>query len=92
MVSLHDPQTADARWRTLVEQIPAITYLADFDVCGTLQWVSPQIEALLGYAAEDFIAQPGLWYELVHPDDRARVIAEEARVYETSRRSSSSTG
>ncbi len=82
MVFLHDPQTADARWRRLVEQIPAVTYIADFDVCGTLQWVIPQIEALLGYPAEDFIAQPGLWYELVHPDDRARVIAEEARVYE----------
>jgi diguanylate cyclase (GGDEF)-like protein/PAS domain S-box-containing protein len=78
----HDPQTAEARWRTLVEQIPAITYIADFDACGTLRWVSPQIEELLGYRAGDFVTDQDLWYRLVHPDDLERVQAEEQRVFD----------
>jgi diguanylate cyclase (GGDEF)-like protein/PAS domain S-box-containing protein len=82
MLSPHDPTTAEARWRSLVEQIPAITYIADFDERGTLTWVSPQIERLLGHAPEELIADQDLWYRLIHPDDRERVIAEEHRVYE----------
>jgi diguanylate cyclase (GGDEF)-like protein/PAS domain S-box-containing protein len=79
---LHDPQSAEARWRTLVEQIPAITYIADFDVRGTLRWVSPQIEQLLGYAPDDFVRDQDLWYRLTHPDDFERLRMEEERVFE----------
>jgi diguanylate cyclase (GGDEF)-like protein/PAS domain S-box-containing protein len=82
VLSPQDPQTAEARWRSLVEQIPAITYIADFDERGTLTWVSPQIERLLGHTPEELIADQDLWYRLLHPDDRERVIAEEHRVYE----------
>jgi diguanylate cyclase (GGDEF)-like protein/PAS domain S-box-containing protein len=82
VLSPQDPQTAEARWRSLVEQIPAITYIADFDERGTLTWVSPQIEGLLGHTPEELIADQDLWYRLIHPDDRERVIAEERRVYE----------
>jgi diguanylate cyclase (GGDEF)-like protein/PAS domain S-box-containing protein len=82
VLSPQDPQTAEARWRSLVEQIPAITYIADFDERGTLTWVSPQIERLLGYTPDELIADQDLWYELIHPGDRERVIAEERRVYE----------
>jgi diguanylate cyclase (GGDEF)-like protein/PAS domain S-box-containing protein len=76
-----DPQSAEARWRTLVEQIPAITYIADFDVRGTLRWVSPQIEQLLGYAPENFVRDQDLWYRLVHPDDFKRLRIEEERTF-----------
>jgi len=78
----HDPRTAEARWRSLVEQIPAITYIADFDERATLIWASPQIERLLGRTPEELVADQDLWYELVHPDDREWVIAEEKRVFE----------
>jgi diguanylate cyclase (GGDEF)-like protein/PAS domain S-box-containing protein len=80
--SPHDPQTAEARWRSLVEQIPAITYIAAFDAQGTLSWLSPQFEQLLGHAPQEVIADQDLWYRLIHPGDRARVIAEERRVFE----------
>jgi diguanylate cyclase (GGDEF)-like protein/PAS domain S-box-containing protein len=82
VLSPHDPRTAEARWRSLVEQIPAITYIADFDERGTLTWVSPQIEHLLGHTPDELIADQDLWYRLLHPDDRERVIAEERRVFE----------
>jgi diguanylate cyclase (GGDEF)-like protein/PAS domain S-box-containing protein len=82
VVSPDDPRTAEARWRSLVEQIPAITYIADFDERGTLTWVSPQIERLLGHTPEELITDQDLWYRLLHPDDRERVTAEEQRVFD----------
>ena len=82
MSSPHDPATAQALWRSLVEQIPAITYIADFDERSTLTWVSPQIETLLGQPPAQLLAEQDLWYELIHPEDVERVKAEEQRVYE----------
>jgi diguanylate cyclase (GGDEF)-like protein/PAS domain S-box-containing protein len=82
VASPHDQQTAEERWRTLVEQIPAITYIADFDARSTLLWLSPQIEQLLGYSPEEMLADQDLWYRVVHPDDRERVVREEARVFD----------
>lgn len=73
--------TAGALWRGLVEQIPAVTYLADFDQAATLRYVSPQIEELLGHPPEAFLADPALWYTCMHPDDVARVRAEEVRTF-----------
>jgi two-component system sensor histidine kinase UhpB len=63
-------------YRTLVEQIPMVTYIAPLDkVKGTL-YISPQIEALLGYSPEEWLADPGLWVQRIQPEDRDRVLAE----------------
>ncbi|MCW3048122.1 MAG: hypothetical protein JWO74_2406 [Solirubrobacterales bacterium] len=72
---------AETRYRELVEQIPAVTYVADFDELGTMRYVSPQIEALLGHPAAAFVEDPHLWTRVVHPGDRDRVVAETARVF-----------
>jgi diguanylate cyclase (GGDEF)-like protein/PAS domain S-box-containing protein len=69
----HDPACAH---RSLLEQTPAVTYLADYDQDYTLRYVSPQAEALLGYPISDWLASPEFWVERVHPDDRERVCAE----------------
>lgn len=68
----------ETRYRTLVEQLPAITYVAEF---GDGQWfyVSPQIEALLGYSAAEWTGKKSLWLERIHPDDRPQVLAVEAQ-------------
>jgi diguanylate cyclase (GGDEF)-like protein/PAS domain S-box-containing protein len=61
---------AEARYRSLVEQIPAIVYSDD----GThTTYVSPQIEEILGVSAEAYRDDPDMWLSLVHPDDRAIV-------------------
>ncbi|MEO8475964.1 MAG: PAS domain-containing protein [Actinomycetota bacterium] len=65
---------AEERFRRLVEQIPAITFSED-PATGTLLYVSPQIENMLGYRPEEWLLDPDLWAELLHPDDRAWVIA-----------------
>ena len=75
-------RAGEAKYRTLVEQIPAVTYIEELDVGGpewNLVYVSPQIEALLGYAPEEYMTDPKIWERLLHPDDRERVLAEDAR-------------
>ncbi len=79
-------QEAETRFRTLVEQIPAITYVEAVDYeerTTTLLYVSPQIESLFGYSAEEWMADPGLFPRLLHPEDRERVLNEDARTDET---------
>src|SRR5829696_5479516 len=72
----------EAKYRTLVEQIPAVTYIEELDV-GEPEWnmvyVSPQVVSLLGYSPEEYMSKPKIWEELLHPDDRERVLAEDAR-------------
>ena len=71
--------SAEVRYRLLVEQIPAITYIADFEGARPFLYVSPQAEELLGYPAEDWIADTKFWDAILHPEDRERVLAEERR-------------
>jgi diguanylate cyclase (GGDEF)-like protein/PAS domain S-box-containing protein len=69
-------QQHDCNYRALLEQTPAITYLADFHEDYVLRYMSPQIEELLGYPVADWLASPAFWVERVHPDDRERVNVE----------------
>lgn len=68
---------AEERFRTLVEQIPAVTYIdqvtgSDDDLSFPFEYVSPQVERLLGLPQERFLSG-SLWSSLVHPDDRDTV-------------------
>lgn len=60
---------AEAQYRFLVEQIPAITYTAALDTPGKLLYVSPQLN-MLGYSPEEWITQTGALRSHVHPDDQ----------------------
>ncbi len=70
---------AEARYRTLVEQIPAVTYTAALDNASTTMYVSPQIEFILGFSSKDYSADPDIWRKRLHPNDRDRVLAELAQ-------------
>jgi formate hydrogenlyase transcriptional activator len=63
---------AEARYRALVEQIPAVTFMAPLDGSTSELYVSPQIEELLGFSAQEWLDDPFLWYRQLHPDDRVR--------------------
>jgi PAS domain S-box-containing protein len=63
---------AEARYRALVEQIPAVTFMAPLDGSTSELYVSPQIEELLGFSAQEWLDDPFLWYRQLHPDDQAR--------------------
>ena len=70
---------AEAKYRTLVEQIPMVTYTAPLDKALGTFYISPQIESILGYSPKEWLADPGLWVKLLHPEDRDRVLAESQR-------------
>ena len=77
---------AEARFRTLVEHIPAMTYMeaAANRARGTdFLYMSPQIEAVLGYSSEEWMTDPGLFARTLHPDDREQVLEEDARTSRT---------
>ena len=61
---------ANTKYGALVEQIPAIVYvdIADDDMSTT--YVSPQIQEILGYNQQEYIEDPQLWENILHPDDR----------------------
>jgi PAS domain S-box-containing protein len=64
-------RAADLRYRTLVEQIPAVTFLAVLGEGDNEIYVSPYIEALLGFTQQEWLENPFLWYSQLHPEDRA---------------------
>jgi diguanylate cyclase (GGDEF)-like protein/PAS domain S-box-containing protein len=61
----------------LIERLPAVIYVAEPGAQGRWRYVSPQIEEMLGYSADEWLADPELWARRVHPDDRSRVLKEE---------------
>jgi diguanylate cyclase (GGDEF)-like protein/PAS domain S-box-containing protein len=65
----------NARYRALVEQIPAIVYIDVADETMATTFVSPQIEALLGVTPKEYIDDPDLWTKRLHPDDREQALA-----------------
>jgi PAS domain S-box-containing protein len=69
---------AEAKYRTLVEQVNAITYIAEIGMNGQWHYVSPQIESILGYKPEEWLAIGHNWGGLIHPDDLSIVEAAEA--------------
>ncbi|MBI5106413.1 MAG: EAL domain-containing protein [Solirubrobacterales bacterium] len=77
-----DLAAAEARYRSLVEQMPATTYVAEWTAEAPVRYISPQIRTLLGWTPEEFVADPGLWARTIHPADRDRVLAEVRRTYE----------
>ena len=65
---------AERRYRSLVERLPAVSYVCNAGADGEWTYVSPQIERMLGYTPEEWIADPTLWERCVHPEDRERVV------------------
>jgi PAS domain S-box-containing protein len=61
-----------AKFRTLVENIPAVTFIAPLDESAPELYVSPQIEKLLGFTQKEWIEDPVLWHRQLHPEDRER--------------------
>jgi PAS domain S-box-containing protein len=71
---------AEERYRVLVETLPLATYIGDGDHDSGPTWVSPQIETITSYSPAEWKANPDLLGEVVHPDDKTRVLAEMRRV------------
>src|SRR6185295_9304859 len=71
----------DARYRTLVEQIPAVVFMAFLDKGIGEAYVSPQIEQMLGFSQEEWLNDPVRWYQQIHQEDKARWSVEAAGLF-----------
>jgi PAS domain S-box-containing protein len=79
-----EKQEAEARYRTLVEQLPLITYVdTAYSTGESRSFVSPQIETILGYTQEEWSSVPGFFLDHLHPEDRERVRSLQAAARET---------
>lgn len=74
-------KTLGARYRALVEQVPAIIYTDSAEEMGKTLYISPQLKAITGYDPEEWVADPNLWVSVMHPEDRDRVMEEYSRTY-----------
>ena len=85
---------AETRFRRLAEELPLVTYIdapEGFAGQGSAPtaspgghnvYMSPQCESMLGYPPAEW-SNSSLWEQVLHPDDRERVLAEQRRFYET---------
>ncbi|MEW6211651.1 MAG: PAS domain-containing protein, partial [Acidobacteriota bacterium] len=64
-------RASQERFRALIENISEVIALVDAD--GNLRYISPAVERILGYTAEERLGRDG--FELVHPDDAATLRA-----------------
>jgi PAS domain S-box-containing protein len=71
----------EAKYRALVEQIPAIVFMAYLDKGIGEAYVSPQIEAALGFSQSEWLEDPVRWYQQIHPDDKMRWSVEAAEMF-----------
>lgn len=73
-------RTSEDRYASVVEQIPAIVYTEDVTGDGLqVVYINQRVEELLGITQDEWLADPGVWLGSIHPDDRARVEAENRR-------------
>src|ERR671937_925015 len=74
---------AEAKYRALVEHIPAIVYLDPVDEDSESIYVSPQVVELLGISQEEWLTDPYAWRHHVHPGDIDRAWDEYRHAYQT---------
>ncbi|HET9322243.1 MAG TPA: PAS domain S-box protein [Gaiellaceae bacterium] len=66
---------AEARYRSLTEHLPVVTYVQSLEGERETTYVSPQLDKLLGYKPHEWLEDPDLFLRLVHPEDRGDVVA-----------------
>jgi two-component system cell cycle sensor histidine kinase/response regulator CckA len=70
---------AETKYRTLVEQVAAISYIAELGISGQWHYISPQVEAITGYSQDEWLANSRDWIRHIPQEDHAVIgAAEEA--------------
>jgi PAS domain S-box-containing protein len=68
---------------SLIEQVPVTVYIDRLDDISSNVFMSPQLETVLGYSAEEWASDREHFLKVVHPDDRDRVLTEHRRTRDT---------
>ncbi len=67
---------SEAKYRTLIEEIPAVTYISQVATNPRMIYISPQIKAILGFNPEEWLEDADIWFKQVYPMDKGRVLSE----------------
>ncbi len=62
----------------LIDTVPAVVYVAEMGRSGRWHYVSPQVVDLLGYTPDEWMADPALWYDSIHPAERKHALSFES--------------
>ena len=66
-----------------MEQLPAAVYTDNHDEYSSALYISPQIEAISGFSAKEWLADPKFWLDRIHPDDLEAVHREIKATHES---------
>ncbi len=65
----------EARYRGLIDALPAVIYIDGAGNDDPMVDVSPGIEQLLGVSREDYLREGSDWADHIHPEDHERMVA-----------------
>ena len=68
---------SEEKFKIIANNIPGTVYLAKFDKDHTKVYLNDEIEILSGYAKNEFLENKLSYIELIHPDDKEQVLAEQ---------------
>src|SRR5580700_10350327 len=68
---------AENKYRTLVEQVAAISYIAELGINGQWHYISPQVEAITGYSQDEWLTNSRDWIRHIPQEDHAVIEAAE---------------
>ena len=80
--SLEKIETLNVFMRRLLNSSPAVLYTLAYPALDPT-FVSSNVTAKLGWSPEDFLRDPGLWRDCVHPADRDRAVVDIERLART---------
>jgi PAS domain S-box-containing protein len=75
------PPSEEFTYRSLVDRLPAVVFMASLEGGIGDAYVSPQIEAALGFSQGEWLEDPIRWYQHIHPDDKERWSTEAAEMF-----------
>src|SRR5579863_655160 len=68
---------AEAKYRQLVEMVPAISYVSIVGALGPFLYISPQVKTILGYEPQECLVDNTFWWNHLNPEDHATALAED---------------
>ena len=66
---------SEEKYRNLTENLSELVYRADPKTNAAI-YVNKAVEGIYGYMVEEWLKDPMLWINTIHPDDKERVFAE----------------
>ena len=77
--SLRRAYSSEAKYKAVIENNPSIIYIQGLKEENPTLYISSQVNHLLGFSTQAFLDEPYLWVQLLHPDDKEKVLAENKR-------------